>query len=192
MMGGAEGALRGPDGLRQGQRRGEGAAEVTPVRASSSGLSRGCQRLWCPRPGFPPLPAFGPVQSRDSDPPARRLEAESGKDRPIRFGIRAPMRFPPHFLDEIRARLSVSQVVGRKVALKRAGREFKGLSPFKTEKTPSFTVNDAEGLLPLLCFGRARRHLHLRDEDRGAVVPRGGRAAGGRGRRADAQARRAR
>ena len=47
------------------------------------------------------------------------------------------MRYPPNFLDEIRARLSVSQVVGRKVALKRAGREFKGLSPFKMEKTPS-------------------------------------------------------
>jgi len=52
------------------------------------------------------------------------------------------MRFPPSLLDEIRARLPVSQVVARKVALKRAGREFKGLSPFKLEKTPSFTVND--------------------------------------------------
>jgi len=52
------------------------------------------------------------------------------------------MRFPPSLLDEIRARLPVSQVVSRKVALKRAGREFKGLSPFKQEKTPSFTVND--------------------------------------------------
>jgi DNA primase len=43
------------------------------------------------------------------------------------------MRFNPNFLDEIRARLPVSQVVGRKVALKKAGREYKGLSPFKTE-----------------------------------------------------------
>jgi DNA primase len=55
------------------------------------------------------------------------------------------MRFPPSLLDEIRARLPVSQVVGRKVALKRAGREYKGLSPFKSEKTPSFTVNDRKG-----------------------------------------------
>jgi DNA primase len=55
------------------------------------------------------------------------------------------MRFPPALLDEIRARLPVSQVVGRKVALKRAGREYKGLSPFKTERTPSFTVNDQKG-----------------------------------------------
>ncbi|MEI9902046.1 MAG: CHC2 zinc finger domain-containing protein [Hyphomicrobium sp.] len=46
------------------------------------------------------------------------------------------MRYPPNFLDEIRARISVSAVVGRKVALKRAGREYKGLSPFKMEKTP--------------------------------------------------------
>jgi DNA primase len=55
------------------------------------------------------------------------------------------MRYPPSLLDEIRARLPVSQVVGRKVALKRAGREYKGLSPFKSEKTPSFTVNDRKG-----------------------------------------------
>jgi DNA primase len=63
------------------------------------------------------------------------------------------MRYPPHFLDEIRARLSVSQVVGRKVPLKRAGREFKGLSPFKMEKTPSFTVNDSKGFYHCFASG---------------------------------------
>ena len=52
------------------------------------------------------------------------------------------MRFTPHFLEELRARLPVSEVVGRRVKLKRAGREWKGLSPFQQEKTPSFTVND--------------------------------------------------
>jgi DNA primase len=55
------------------------------------------------------------------------------------------MRFPPSLIDEIRTRLPVSQVVGRKVSLKRAGRELKGLSPFKQEKTPSFFVNDQKG-----------------------------------------------
>lgn len=52
------------------------------------------------------------------------------------------MRFTPQFLEELRARLPVSEVVGRRVKLKKAGREFKGLSPFQQEKTPSFTVND--------------------------------------------------
>lgn len=52
------------------------------------------------------------------------------------------MRFTPSFIDEVKARLPVSEVVGRRVKLKRAGREFKGLSPFQQEKTPSFTVND--------------------------------------------------
>src|SRR5712671_4001176 len=52
------------------------------------------------------------------------------------------MRFPPEFLDELRARLPVSEVVGRRVKLKKAGREWKGLSPFNQEKTPSFFVND--------------------------------------------------
>ncbi|MTD93159.1 DNA primase [Hyphomicrobium sp. xq] len=63
------------------------------------------------------------------------------------------MRYPPNFLDEIRARLSVSSVVGRKVALKRAGREYKGLSPFKMEKTPSFTVNDQKGFYHCFATG---------------------------------------
>ena len=52
------------------------------------------------------------------------------------------MRFPPQFLDELRERLPVSEVVGRRVKLKKAGREWKGLSPFNQEKTPSFFVND--------------------------------------------------
>jgi len=52
------------------------------------------------------------------------------------------MRFSPQFLDELRARLPVSEVVGRRVRLRKAGREWKGLSPFNKEKTPSFFVND--------------------------------------------------
>ncbi|MGE5512755.1 MAG: DNA primase [Bacteroidota bacterium] len=63
------------------------------------------------------------------------------------------MRFSPQFLDEIRSRLSVSQVVGRKVALKKAGREFRGLSPFKAEKTPSFFVNDQKGFYHCFASG---------------------------------------
>ena len=55
------------------------------------------------------------------------------------------MRFPPSFLDEVRARLPVSEVVGRRVKLRRQGREYIGLSPFNQEKTPSFTVNDQKG-----------------------------------------------
>jgi DNA primase len=55
------------------------------------------------------------------------------------------MRFPPSFLDELRARLPVSEVVGRRVKLRRQGREHIGLSPFNQEKTPSFTVNDQKG-----------------------------------------------
>ena len=55
------------------------------------------------------------------------------------------MRYTPQFLDELRARLPVSEVVGRRVKLRKAGREWKGLSPFNKEKTPSFTVNDEKG-----------------------------------------------
>jgi DNA primase len=55
------------------------------------------------------------------------------------------MRFPPQFLDELRARIPVSEVVGRRVRLKKSGREWKGLSPFNKERTPSFFVNDQKG-----------------------------------------------
>src|ERR1700759_4594504 len=52
------------------------------------------------------------------------------------------MPFTPQFLEELRARLPVSEVVGRRVKLKKAGREWRGLSPFQREKTPSVFVND--------------------------------------------------
>ena len=56
------------------------------------------------------------------------------------------MRFTPQFLDELRARLPVSEVVGQRVKLRKAGREWKGLSPFNKEKTPSFFVNDQKAM----------------------------------------------
>ena len=52
------------------------------------------------------------------------------------------MKYPKEYLDEIKTRLKVSSVVSKTVNLKKRGKEFVGLSPFKTEKTPSFTVND--------------------------------------------------
>jgi len=52
------------------------------------------------------------------------------------------MKYPKEYLDEIKTRLKVSTVVSKAVSLKKRGKEFVGLSPFKTEKTPSFTVND--------------------------------------------------
>jgi DNA primase len=61
------------------------------------------------------------------------------------------LAFPPRFLDEIRARLSCSEVIGRRVRLVRKGREHSGLCPFHNEKTPSFTVNDDKGFFH--CFG---------------------------------------
>ena len=63
------------------------------------------------------------------------------------------MRYSQSFLDEIRARLPVSDVVRRKVALKKAGREWKGLSPFNPEKSPSFFVNDQKGFYHCFATG---------------------------------------
>jgi DNA primase len=61
------------------------------------------------------------------------------------------MAFPPQFLDELRSRIPVTSVVGRRVKLTRKGRENQGLCPFHNEKTPSFTVNDDKGFFH--CFG---------------------------------------
>ena len=52
------------------------------------------------------------------------------------------MKYPKEYLNEIKTRLKVSTVVSKFVGLKKRGKEFVGLSPFKNEKTPSFTVND--------------------------------------------------
>ena len=55
------------------------------------------------------------------------------------------MKYPKEYLDEIKNRLKVSTLVSKSVNLKKRGKEFVGLSPFKNEKTPSFTVNDEKG-----------------------------------------------
>ena len=52
------------------------------------------------------------------------------------------MRYPPSILEDIKSRLPASAVVGRRVKLLKAGREWKGLSPFNAERSPSFFVND--------------------------------------------------
>jgi DNA primase len=81
-----------------------------------------------------PLPAYD--SPTDSAQPSN-LTAARQKKRAAKL-----MRFTPQFLDELKARLPVSEVVGRRVKLVRSGRELKGLSPFNKEKTPSFFVND--------------------------------------------------
>ena len=63
------------------------------------------------------------------------------------------MKYPKEYLDEIKLRLKVSQVVGKHVKLKKRGKEFIGLSPFSNEKTPSFTINDEKGFYH--CFSTA-------------------------------------
>ena len=61
------------------------------------------------------------------------------------------MAFPPEFLDEIRARVPLAEVIGRRVRLQKRGREHSGLCPFHNEKSPSFTVSEDKGFYH--CFG---------------------------------------
>src|SRR5882724_5937643 len=61
------------------------------------------------------------------------------------------MSFAPQFLDELRARVSLAGIVGRRHKLTRRGREYVGLCPFHKEKTPSFHVVEDKGFFH--CFG---------------------------------------
>src|SRR5271169_7180460 len=81
------------------------------------------------------------------------------------------MRFTPQFLDELRARLPVSEVVGRLVKLKRAGREWKGLSPYQQEKSPSFTVNDQKGFYHDFSSGKHGNIFDFLMETEGVSFP---------------------
>ena len=61
------------------------------------------------------------------------------------------MAFPSAFLDEVRARTGLADLIGRRVRLTKRGREHSGLCPFHKEKRPSFTVNEDKGFYH--CFG---------------------------------------
>ena len=61
------------------------------------------------------------------------------------------MAFTPEFLDDVRARTSLSTIIGKRVKLIKKGRRYQGLCPFHNEKTPSFSVNDDDGYYH--CFG---------------------------------------
>jgi DNA primase len=81
------------------------------------------------------------------------------------------MRFPPQFLDELRARLPVSEVVGKRVRLRKAGREWKGLSPFNKERTPSFFVNDQKGFYHDFSSGKHGDIFTFTMESEGVTFP---------------------
>ncbi len=64
-------------------------------------------------------------------------------------------RVPYSLLEAIRDRITLSELVGRSLKLKRQGREMVGLCPFHQERTPSFSVNDKKGVW--CCFGCGER-----------------------------------
>jgi DNA primase len=81
------------------------------------------------------------------------------------------MKFSPEFLDEIRARLPVSEVAGTKVKLRKEGREWRGLSPFSAEKTPSFFVNDQKGFFHDFSSGKHGDAFAFLMETEGLTFP---------------------
>ena len=81
------------------------------------------------------------------------------------------MKFSPSFLDELRARVPVSDVVRQKVKLKKQGREWRGLSPFNAEKTPSFYVNEQKGFFHDFSSGKSGDGIAFLMETEGISFP---------------------
>lgn len=82
------------------------------------------------------------------------------------------MRFDRHFLDELRRRVSISDIVGGYVKLSSKGKgEFTGLCPFHNEKTPSFTVSDAKGFYHCFGCGAHGDAIRFYTEKRGLSYP---------------------
>ena len=81
------------------------------------------------------------------------------------------MKYPDSLLDEIRARLPISAVVGRRVKLKKQGREWRGLSPFNAEKTPSFYVNDQKQFYHCFSSGKHGDIFRFLTETEGLSFP---------------------
>jgi DNA primase len=81
------------------------------------------------------------------------------------------MAIPPDVLDDIRARIPLSSLVGKRVKLKKTGREMKGLSPFNHEKTPSFYVNDVKQFYHCFSSGKHGDHFAWLMETEGLTFP---------------------
>lgn len=81
------------------------------------------------------------------------------------------MRFGEAFMEEMKSRVRVSDVVGRHVKLRRQGREFAGLSPFTNEKTPSFFVNDQKGFYHCFSSGKHGDAISFLMEVQGLSFP---------------------
>ena len=81
------------------------------------------------------------------------------------------MRFPPEFLEEIMARLPASEIVGKRVKLRKQGREWRGLSPFTSEKTPSFYVNDQKRFYHDFSSGKHGNIFNFLMETEGVTFP---------------------
>ena len=81
------------------------------------------------------------------------------------------MRFGESFLEELKARVRPSDVIGKHVKLRRQGREFAGLSPFTNEKTPSFFVNDQKGFYHCFSSGKHGDAISFLMEVEGLTFP---------------------
>ncbi len=98
-------------------------------------------------------------------------KADAARAECVDNATRDTMRYPPSFLDEIRARVPVSAVVSKKVKLKKDRREWRGLSPFQAEKTPSFYVNDQKGFFHDFSSGKHGDGFTFLMETEGLTFP---------------------
>ena len=94
---------------------------------------------------------MGRVMAAGERAPRHQHRTGQGERAGEGAALGAGVTLSPAFLDELRARTSLSGVIAPSVKLIKAGREYKACCPFHSEKTPSFTVNDEKGFYH--CFG---------------------------------------
>ena len=162
----------------QGHGPGHGGVARAPCRGHRHGQGRrrreaaaGMRRRTAQIPGVPAPPAILA--------PQRCGLGSCPRGRPA--GL-ADMAFPPGFLDELRSRVALGDLVGRRVRLTRRGREYGGLCPFHNEKTPSFYVVEDKGFFHCFGCGAHGDAIGFVDARRQSRLHRGGRAAGRRSR----------
>ena len=92
-----------------------------------------------------------PADALGQRPGGARLPPNRAAHRDADNDIAVAGRIPQDFIDDLVARADIIEVVGSRVPLKKAGREYKACCPFHNEKTPSFTVSPEKGFYH--CFG---------------------------------------
>ena len=118
-----------------------------------------------------------PAGHGDGDQPPPAIGCPTAPTRCTDPGRNHPMAIADEDIERLRSTVSIVDVIGQVVTLRKVGRNWQGLCPFHAEKSPSFNVREETGRYK--CFGcdKARRRVHVRPGARARRLRRGRRDA---------------